>query len=87
LLQVGDSQRLFWDLLREGRDQTKRFVESDGPVNAVRIFDFAMTISNMNNLVDLTARSKDSLGCAYSAGIANNGVYERQKVVKRENDK
>jgi hypothetical protein len=83
----GDNQRLFWDMAREGRDQTKRFVESDGPVNAVRIFDFAMTISDMNNLVDLAARSKDSLGRAYSAGVANNGVYERQKSVRRENDK
>ena len=83
----GDSQRLFWDLAREGRDQTNRFVESDGPVNAVRVFDFAMTISDMNNLVDLAARSKDSLGRAYSAGVANNGVYERQKAVRRENDK
>ncbi|KAL3809909.1 hypothetical protein ACHAXA_005323 [Cyclostephanos tholiformis] len=40
----GDSQKLFWDLARDGRDQTKRFIESDGPVNAVRVFDFAMTI-------------------------------------------
>lgn len=77
---------LFWDLAREGRDQTNKFVESDGPVNAVRVFDFAMTISDMNNLVDLTAKSKDSQGRAYSAGVSNNGVYERQRAVRREND-
>lgn len=82
-----DSQKQFWDLARDGRDQTNQFFESDGPANAVRVFDFAMTISDMNNLVDLSAKSKDSLGRAYSAGVANNGVYERQKAVKRENEK
>jgi hypothetical protein len=82
-----DGQKLFWGLARDGRDQTKRFIDSDGPINAVRVFDFAMTISDMNNLVDLAARSKDSLGRAYSAGVANNGVYERQKAVRRENEK
>jgi len=84
--ESGESQKLFWDLAREGRDQTNQFVKSDGPVHAVRVFDFAMTISDMNNLVDLTAKSKDSQGRAYSAGVSNNGVYERQKAVKREND-
>ncbi len=38
----------------------------------------------MNNLVDLTAKSKDSQGRAYSAGVSNNGVYEKQKAVRRE---
>ena len=80
------SQSLFWKLAKEGRDQTNDFVNSNGPQHAVRVFDFAMTISDMNNLVDLTAKSKDSQGRAYSAGVTNNGVYERQKAVKREND-
>ena len=84
--ESGDKQQMFWDLARESKKQTNQFVESDGPVNAVRVFDFAMTISDMNNLVDLTAKSKDSLGRAYSAGVSNNGVYERQKAVKREGD-
>lgn len=82
--ESSDSQRLFWALSREGRMQTNKFVQSEGPVHAVRVFDFAMTISDMNNLVDLTARSKDSQGRAYSAGVSNNGVYERQKAVRRE---
>ena len=79
------SQDLFWKLAKEGRDQTNDFINSNGPQHAVRVFDFAMTISDMNNLVDLTAKSKDSQGRAYSAGVTNNGVYERQKSVKREN--
>ncbi len=82
-----ESQQIFWNLARDGRDQTNRFIESDGPVHAVRVFDFAMTISDMNNLIDLTAKSKNSLGRAYGAGVTNNGVYERQKAVRRENDK
>ena len=82
-----ESQMIFWDLVKECRDQTNRFINSDGPVHAVRVFDFAMTISDMNNLIDLTAKSKDSLGRAYGAGVTNNGVYERQKAVRRENDK
>ena len=36
-----------------------------------------MTISDLNNLVHLTAQSKDSQGRAYSAGFTNAGVYER----------
>eukprot|EP00804_Cyclotella_cryptica_P023435 CCRYP_020858-RD/>CCRYP_020858-RD protein AED:0.18 eAED:0.18 QI:406/1/1/1/1/1/5/86/939 len=79
-------QEMFWNLAREGRDQTKQFVDSNGPVHAVRVFDFAMTISDLNNLVDLTVKSKDSQGRAYSAGVSNVGVYERQKAVRREND-
>lgn len=84
--ESSENQKLFWDLAREGKDQTNEFVSSEGPYQAVRVFDFAMTISDMNNLVDLTAKSKDSQGRAYSAGVTNNGVYERQKAVKREND-
>ncbi len=83
--ESSDSQDMFWGLAKEGRDQTKQFVDSNGPVHAVRVFDFAMTISDMNNLVDLTVKSKDSQGRAYSAGLSNVGVYERQKAVKREN--
>lgn len=84
--ESGEKQKLFWDLTKKGRDQTNEFVKSDGPIHAVRVFDFAMTISDMNNLVDLTAKSKDSQGRAYSAGVSNNGVFERQKAVRREND-
>jgi hypothetical protein len=79
-------QLLFWNLAREGKDQTNQFVDSNGPSHAVRVFDFAMTISDMNNLVDLTVKSKDSQGRAYSAGVSNVGVYEMQKAVRREGD-
>lgn len=76
----------FWDLARDGKSQTAAFINSDGPRHAVRVFDFAMTISDMNNLVDLTSKSADSLGRAYSAGVSNVGVYDRQKAVRREGD-
>lgn len=74
----------FWDVARLGRDQTKKFIDSNGPINAVRIFDFAMSISDMNNLVHWTAQSKSSQGRAYSAGVTNAGVFEKQKAVRRE---
>lgn len=77
----------FWTLAKEGMQQTTSFIESDGPQNAVRVFDFAMTVSDMNNLVHLTAQSKDSQGRAYSAGFTNAGVYERLKAFERESDK
>ena len=70
--------RQFWDLAADGQRQTQEFIASGGPYQAVRVFDFAMTISDMNNLVHLTAQSKDSKGRAYSAGVTNVGVYERQ---------
>jgi hypothetical protein len=76
----------FWKLALEGKEQTAAFIESDGPRHAVRVFDFAMSISDMNNLVHLTSQSKDTQGRAYSAGISNVGVYDRQKAVRRDND-
>ena len=74
----------FWNLARDGKKQTFDFIENDGPQNAVRVFDFAMTISDMNNLVHLTAQSKDSQGRAYSAGFTNAGVYERFDAFARQ---
>lgn len=68
----------FWQLAREGKQQTEAFIASKGPEQAVRVFDFAMTIADLNNLVHLTAQSKDTKGRAYSAGVTNVGVYERQ---------
>ena len=39
----------------------------------------------MNNLVHLTSQSEDSKGQAYSAGVTNVGVYERQSAFARDN--
>ena len=33
-------------------DSVKEFVASGGPEQATRVFDFAMTIADLNNLVD-----------------------------------
>lgn len=76
----------FWKLALEGKEQTAAFIDSGGPSHATRVFDFGMTISDMNNLIHLTAQSKDTQGRAYSAGISNVGVYDRQKAVRRESD-
>ena len=76
----------FWALTKVSQKQTIDFVESGGPQQAARVFDFAMTISDMNNLVNLAAKSKESKGRAYSAGITNAGVFERQNAVRREGD-
>lgn len=77
---------LFWDIAREGKSQTAAFIETDGPSHAVRVFDFAMTIADLNNLVHLTAQSKDTQGRAYSAGFTNAGVYERFDAFEMENE-
>lgn len=66
----------FWKLAQSSRAQTQEFIESGGPYQAVRVFDFAMTISDLNNLVNLSAQSKDTKGRAYSAGVTNMGVFE-----------
>lgn len=76
----------FWAVAKESQKQTYDFIESGGPQQATRVFDFAMTISDMNNLVNLAAKSEESQGRAYSAGIVNAGVFERQKSVRREGD-
>jgi hypothetical protein len=78
------TQRLqnFWDLAMDGKKHTNEFINSDGPAQAVRVFDFAMTISDLNNLVHLTAQSKDTKGRAYSAGVTNAGVYETQQAFR-----
>ena len=77
-VRTGKDKELVWKLAREGKEQTKTFIENGGPEQAVRVFDFAMTIADLNNLVYLTAQSKDTKGRAYSAGIANIGVFENQ---------
>jgi hypothetical protein len=81
-------QRLqaFWNLASDAKAQFNDFLASDGPSHAVRVFDFAMTISDLNNLVHLTAQSKDTKGRAYSAGITNAGVYECQDGFTTEGD-
>ena len=76
----------FWKLANESKEQTVDFIESGGPQQATRVFDFAMTISDMNNLVNLAAKSKESKGRAYSAGIVNAGVFERANAVRREDE-
>eukprot|EP00565_Helicotheca_tamesis_P007048 CAMPEP_0185733512 /NCGR_PEP_ID=MMETSP1171-20130828/19752_1 /TAXON_ID=374046 /ORGANISM="Helicotheca tamensis, Strain CCMP826" /LENGTH=987 /DNA_ID=CAMNT_0028403267 /DNA_START=144 /DNA_END=3107 /DNA_ORIENTATION=+ len=81
-----DVEKKFWNLAKISRDQTSDFIENDGPQEATRVFDFAMTISDMNNLVHLSAEGKDTQGRAYSAGVSNVGVYERQNSVRRESD-
>jgi hypothetical protein len=67
---------LFWRLAKEAKQQTEEFVRSGGPEQALKVFDFAVTISDLGNLVYLTAQSKDTKGRAYSAGATNVGVYE-----------
>lgn len=79
-------KEVFWKLAKEANKQTNDFISSGGPQEATRVFDFAMTISDMNNLVNLSAKSKDSQGRAYSSGIANAGIFERQKTVRRANN-
>jgi hypothetical protein len=74
----------FWSLAANLQNQTKAFIESRGPEEAVRVFDFAMGISDLNNLVHLTAQSKSTQGRAYSAAITNVGVYERIRAFQSE---
>jgi hypothetical protein len=70
------NSNLFWRLATEGKQQTEEFVRSGGPEQALKVFDFAVTIADLGNLVHLTAQSKDTKGRAYSAGATNVGVYE-----------
>jgi len=41
------------------------------------VIHFAMTISDLINLVALTAKSESIQGKAYSAGVSNVEVYKR----------
>jgi hypothetical protein len=67
-----------WNLAVKSKQQTESFLyDSVGPKEAVRVFDFAMTISDLNNLVYLSSKSHDTKGRAYSAGITNVGVYDK----------
>jgi hypothetical protein len=81
-----DALQSFWKLAQSGKDQTNAFVASEGPKHAMRVFDFAMTVADLNNLVYLTAQSKDSKGRAYSAGVTNNGVYEKLAAFRRQGE-
>ena len=75
-----------WELAKQGKQQTTDFINSSGPEDAVRVFDFAMTISDLTNLVYLSSISKSTKGRAYSAGITNVGVFEQQEAFEREED-
>jgi len=68
-------------LAKERQKQTVDFVESGGPQQSTRVFDFALTISDINNLVNLAAKSNESKGRAYSAGITNAGVFEGKMLI------
>ncbi len=81
-----DLEKDFWSIAKVSKEQTINFIENDGPEEATRVFDFAMSISDMNNLVYLSAQSKDTLGRAYSAGVVNAGVFEKQKAVSRREE-
>lgn len=70
---------LLWNMARDGKVQTSGFIDSEGPGQAVRVFDFAMTISDLTNLVNLSSKSKSTQGRAYSAGVTNVGVFDRQE--------
>lgn len=85
-VRTGKDKELVWTLAKEGKEQTKEFIDKGGPEQAVRVFDFAMTIADLNNLVYLTAQSKDTKGRAYSAGIANIGVFESQSAFGNKGD-
>jgi len=81
------TKKLLWKVANEGKEQTNAFIDTNNyPEEAVRVFDFAMTISDLNNLVHLTAQSKDSQGRAYSAGFTNAGVYEKLSAFQYDND-
>lgn len=85
-VRYSNAEEEFWALATESKKQTYDFIESGGPQQATRVFDFAMTISDMTNLVSLSAKSKESQGRAYSAGIVNAGVFERANAVRRDNN-
>lgn len=74
------TQQQFWELSKDAKEQTLSFINNSiGPIEAVRVFDFAMTISDLNNLVYVTSKSDSTKGRAYSVGVTNLGVYEKTK--------
>jgi hypothetical protein len=74
----------FWDIAKQSFDQTSSYLKSGNAIEAVRLFDMGMTLSDIGRLVEVFARSNASMGRAWSAGITNAGEYERQQAVERE---
>ncbi|KAL7481621.1 hypothetical protein ACHAW6_007299 [Cyclotella cf. meneghiniana] len=74
----------FWKVAKQCFDQTSSYLKSGDAIEAVRLFDMGMTISDMGRLVESYARSCATVGRAWSAGITNAGEYERQQAVLRE---
>jgi hypothetical protein len=74
----------FWKVAKQCFDQTSSYLKSGDAIEAVRLFDMGMTISDIGRLVESYARSSATGGRAWSAGITNAGEYERQQAVLRE---
>ena len=74
----------FWNVAKQSLEQTSSYLKSGDAIEAVRMFDMGMTISDMGRLVEAYARSNASMGRAWSAGITNVGEYERQYAVERK---
>ena len=55
-------EQTFWELCKESKAQTSSFIESDGPQQATKVWDFAMIIADMNNLVHLAGHQKKVKG-------------------------
>jgi hypothetical protein len=74
----------FWDIAKQSFDQTSKYLKSGDAIEAVRLFDMGMTISDIGRLIEAYARSGASLGRGWSAGITNAGEYERHQAVERK---
>ena len=74
----------FWAIATDCLVQTKVFIKNGNPKEAIRLFDMGMSISELNELIEMEAESAASHGRAYSAGITNAGVYDRQQAAQRE---
>ncbi|KAL3783116.1 hypothetical protein HJC23_012452 [Cyclotella cryptica] len=74
----------FWKVAKQCFDQTSSYLKSGDAIEAVRLFDMGMAISDIGRLVESYARSNATVGRAWSAGITNAGEYERQQAVLRK---
>jgi hypothetical protein len=74
----------FWKVAKQSFDQTSSYLKKGDAIEAVKLFDVGMVISDIGRLVESYASSSSSMGRAWSAGITNAGEYERQHAVVRE---
>jgi len=73
-----DQATTFWDLARECREQTLRFIATDKVRETAIMFNWGMTYVDIREVMKMEAKSPKTLGRLFSSGLSNMGIYKHE---------